>query len=148
QAIRQIDTIEIVTMDHYTLVEEWCSIFAPDLVTKIEPIEIDNASEDLALFHERDIIGQIEDVCQTYTLLPGGGNIIIQETAALTAVDVNKGGDKRSHLAVNIEAAQELARQIKLRNTGGIVVVDFLKSHNKKDEQKLLAALENAINLD
>jgi ribonuclease G len=145
QADRQIDRIEIVTMDHFSAVEEWCTVFAPDLVTKIEPVELKNATEYLALFHYRDIMGQIEDLFNSYTLLPGGGNIVIQETAALTAVDVNKGGDKGSHLSVNIEAAKEIGRQLKLRNTGGIVVVDFLKTQSKTDETKLMAALEDTV---
>ena len=148
QAAQQIDHMEVVIMDHFKEVEEWCSIFAPDLVTKIEPVELDNASEDLALFHYRDIVGQIEDLFQPYSMLPGGGNIIIQSTAALTAIDVNKGGSDKSNLEVNIEAAKEAARQIRLRNAGGIVMIDFLKSHNKKDQGILIAALEEAINED
>lgn len=147
-AAQQIDRIEVVTMDHFKHVEEWCSIFAPDLVTKIEPIELDNATEDLALFHYRDIIGQIEELFQPYAMLPGGGNIIIQGTAALTAVDVNRGGSKNAHLDINIQAAKEVARQIRLRNCGGIIVVDFLKNMDKKAQGQLIAALEEAINED
>ncbi|MGB4057484.1 MAG: ribonuclease E/G [Alphaproteobacteria bacterium] len=145
---QQIDRIEVVTIDHMNRAEEWCSVFAPDLVTKITPIEMDNATEDLALFHYRDLMGQIEDLFQPYAVLPGGGNIIIQNTAALTAIDVNKGADKRSHLAVNIEAATEIARQVRLRNIGGIIIVDFLKFHGKKDENALLKALEQALGED
>ncbi len=148
QAAQTIERIEVVTMDHFKHIEEWCTIFAPDLVTKIEPVELSNATDDLALFHERDIIGQIEDLFHPYAILPGGGNIIMQSTAALTAVDVNKGNNTNSHLGVNIEAAKEVARQIRLRNCGGIIVVDFLKSQNKKDQGKLIAALEDAINED
>lgn len=148
QATSQIEAIEIVTMDHFAIVEEWCSIFAPDLVTKISPQELGNASEDLALFHERDIIGQIESLFHAYSFLPGGGNIIIQETAALTAIDVNKGADKRSHLAVNIEAAQEILRQIRLRNSGGIIVIDFLRLKDKKEENALKKALQDAADKD
>lgn len=148
QAAQQIDRIEIVTMDHYTQIEEWCSVFAPDLMTKVQPIEMKNATEDLALFHYRDIIGQIEDLFQTYALLGSGGSIIIQGTSALTAIDVNKGGSKGSNLSVNIEAAREIARQIRLRNCGGIIVIDFIKSSSKTDEGKLIAALETAINDD
>ena len=147
-ATQQIESIEVSILEHFTKIEEWCTIFAPDLVTKIEPIELDNASEDLALFHYRDIIGQIEALFQSYTLLPSGGNIILQGTAALTAVDVNKSAARGSNLDVNIQAAKEVARQLRLRNTGGIIVVDFLKSQNKKDQGKLIAALEEAINDD
>ncbi|MCB9982270.1 MAG: ribonuclease E/G [Rhodospirillales bacterium] len=148
QAGQSIDHIEVVTMEHFNHIEEWCSIFAPDLVTKIEPIELDNATDDLALFHYRDIIGQIEDLFHPYAILPGGGNIIVQDTAALTAIDVNKGGSHVSNLGVNIQAAKEAARQIRLRNCGGIIVIDFLKSQNRKDQGELIAALEKAIDED
>ena len=148
QAAQAIDRIEIVTMDHFHQAETWCDLFAPDLMTKIEPVELDNAVVDLALFEYRDIIGQIEDLFHSYAMLAGGGNIIIQETAALTAVDINRGGDKGSNLAINIAAAQEIARQMRLRNAGGIVMVDFLKMNSKRDEGKLIAAMEEAINDD
>jgi Rne/Rng family ribonuclease len=148
QAAQHIERIEIVTLDHFNQVEDWCSVFAPDLMTKVQPVEIKNAAEDLALFHYRDIIGQIEDLFQPYALLRGGGNIIIQGTAALTAIDVNKGGAKGSNLAVNLEAAREIARQIRLRNCGGILLVDFLKFQNKTDESKVIAALEAGVNDD
>lgn len=142
QALNPIERIEVVTMDHFEQVEEWCSIFAPDLMTKITPIELENADQDLALLSYRDIIGQIEGLFQDYFLLPSGGNIIIQETAALTAIDVNKGSDKRSKLAINTEAAKEIAQQMRLRNLGGIVIVDFLKM-NKKEELALLKVLDD-----
>lgn len=147
-AADQIDSIEVVTMEHFHMVEEWCSVFAPDLVTKIEPLELENASEDLALYHERDIMGQIEGLFHAYSFLPSGGNIIIQQTAALLAVDINKGADKGSNLAINIEAAREITRQMRLRNIGGMVVVDFLKMKNKTEDKKLLEAIEEEINKD
>ncbi|NCT40482.1 MAG: ribonuclease E [Alphaproteobacteria bacterium] len=148
QAAQRIERIEVVTMEHFEEVEEWCGIFAPDLVTKIAPIELANAEEDLALFHERDILGQIEDLFQSYCVLPSGGSVIMQGTAALTAVDVNKGSDKDSKLGTNVEAAKEIARQLRLRNCGGIIVIDFLKMNSKKEQGKLIAALEEAINDD
>ena len=140
-AMKSIDRIEVVTMDHFTQVEDWCTVFAPDLVPKITPVELKNASSDLALFEYRDILGQVESLFHEYAILPHGSNLIFQETAALTAIDINKGSDKRSHLAVNIDAAKEIARQLRLRNYGGIVIVDFLKM-NKSDEKKLLIELD------
>lgn len=148
QAAQHIERIEIVTMDHFNQVEDWCAVFAPDLITKVKPIEIKNATQDLALFSYRDILGQIEDLFQPYTLLKGGGSLIIQSTAALTAIDVNKGSAKGSNLAVNLEAAQEIARQIRLRNSGGAILIDFLKFQSKADETKLLQALERWVNDD
>lgn len=145
QAASQIERIEVAVMDHFNEAEEWCSLFAPDLVTKIKPIELDNATDDMALFEYRDIMGQIEDLFHSYCLLRGGGNVIIQQTAALTAIDINRGGDNSPHLAINIEAAREIARQIRLRNLGGIIMIDFLKMNSKKDEGQLIAAMEQAI---
>jgi len=147
-AIETIDTIKITTMDHFHQAEDWCNIFAPDLVTKIEPVEVDDGTQDLALFEHEDLMGQIEALFYNYVLLPSGGNLIIQSTAALTAVDINKSSDKRSHLAVNIEAVHELARQMRLRNCGGIIIVDFLKMNSKKDKDALLEALEDATYTD
>lgn len=144
----QIDRIEVVTMEHFNHVEEWCSLFAPDLVTKIRPLEMKNATEDLALFHYRDIMGQIEELFRAYVILSGGGNVIIQTMAALTAVDVNKGGARGSNLSVNLEAAAEIARQLRLRNIGGIVMTDFLKFQSRAEEKKILAALESAFRND
>ncbi len=147
KAINPIGRIEVVTMDHFAQVEDWCSIFAPDLMTKITPLKLDDAARDLALLEHRDLLGQIEALFHEYAFLPSGGNIIIQETAALCAIDINKGGDKRSYLAINIEAAHEIMRQIRLRNIGGIIIIDFLKM-NKKDEKLLLKELNKSINKD
>lgn len=141
-ATKQVERIEVTTMDHYTYVEDWCGIFAPDLMTKITPVELGNAAEDFALFDHRDILGQIEDLFQSYVMLPSGGNIIIQETAALTAIDVNRSGDKGANLSVNLEAAKEIARQIRLRNYGGMIVVDFITMKDKKNQKKLLEVLQ------
>lgn len=143
-----ISDINLTTMDRYQEVEEWCEIYAPDLVTKIKPIELPNGDDDLALFDFFDIIDQIEDLFQPYVILKAGGNIIIQETAALTAVDINRGGDTRGNLAINLDALDEIGRQLRLRNIGGIIIVDFLKMQTKKEKDKLLAAMETLIQLD
>lgn len=146
-AMRSIDRIEVVTMDHFEQIEDWCQVFAPDLVTKITPVEVDDGSRDLALLEHRDVLGQIESLFHNYLMLPHGGSVIIQETAALTAIDVNSGSDKRAHMAINLEAAKEIGRQIRLRNTGGIVIIDFLKI-KKKEEKELLEALSSISLLD
>ena len=98
QAGKVISAIEVVTMERYQEVEEWCEIYAPDLVTKVKPVEMEDQELDLALFDYRDVLDQIEDLFQIYILMKGGGNLIIQETAALYAIDINRGGDIRSKL--------------------------------------------------
>ncbi len=147
-AASQVSVIELTTMEHFQSVEEWCEVYAPDLVTKIKPVEIKNATVALGLFEHHDLIGAIEDLFQPYAILPSGANLIIQEAAALTAIDVNSGADKRGRLAINIDAGREIARQIRLRNMGGILVVDFLKMKGAEEREKLLRALEDAFNED
>lgn len=145
---RRIDRIEVTTMDHYQEIEEWCEVYAPDLVTKIHPIELKKPVPDLGLFEVRDIVGQVEDLFQPYVIMNDAAVMIIEQTAAFTAIDVNRGGDSRSNLAVNITAAQEAARQLRLRNLGGIIVIDFLKMKDKTEKEKLTKALDDAFNLD
>jgi Rne/Rng family ribonuclease len=147
-ADQTIDQIEVVTMDRYQEVEEWCEIYAPDLVTKIQPIETAERDSDLELFDFRDVLDQIEDLFQSYVLLKKGGNIIIQQTAALCAIDVNRSGDTRSNLAINLEALEEVSRQIRLRNLGGIIIVDLLKLKSKKETEHMMMALKDMINND
>lgn len=145
---RRIDRLELTTMDRFQQVEEWCEVFAPDLVTKIVPVELPDPDADMGLFVHHDIVGAIESLFQPYAILNRGSVIIIQETAALTAIDVNSAADKRSHLEINIDAAAEIGRQIRLRNLGGIIVIDFLKMKDKRDRDRLQKALEKALDED
>ncbi len=148
---RLVGGIQLTTMDIYEHTEEWCELFAPDLVTKIEPVETGDdisVEDDLELFDQRGIIDQIENLFLPYAILPGGGNIILQETAALTAIDINRGADTQSNLALNIEAIDVIARQIRLRNLGGIIIIDALKMKNKREQKKLLEALQEAVDRD
>jgi Rne/Rng family ribonuclease len=148
QAGSNIERIEIVTMDRFAQIEKWCEIFGPDLVPKITPVELEDPQAELALFDHRGLLGDIEDLFQEYALLRSGGSLIIQETAALTAIDVNRGGDDRSAMEINVEAADEIARQIRLRNIGGIIMIDFLKLPKKEDQRTFLKALEPIFDTD
>ncbi len=147
-AARQISRIELTTMDHFQMAEEWCDVFAPDLVPKVKPVEVPEPEKGFALFVFHDIIGQIEALFQPYEILKDGSTIIIQETAAATVIDVNSAGDTRGKLAINLDAAKAIARQIRLRNLGGAIIIDFLKMNGKDDEKKLLKELEAAFNND
>ena len=141
-ASKSIEKIEVTSPEHYAHTTEWCEIFAPDLIARVDMIELKGVHADMGLFEMRDIIGQIESLFQAYTVLPSGAPIIIQETAALTAIDVNTGSDERGHLAVNIESAKEIARQLRLRNLGGTIMIDFLRMKGKGEYDRLLKALD------
>ncbi|HRK97884.1 MAG: ribonuclease E/G [Alphaproteobacteria bacterium] len=147
-SLRPIRRIEVVTMDHFATAEDWCELFAPDLVTKIKPIEVKNATKDLALLDHYDLIKPIEDLFQPYALLISGGNILIQGTAALTAIDVNRGADKNANLTINLEAATEAIRQIRIRNLGGIIMIDFLRMKSDKEQKQLLSHIEKLVDDD
>jgi ribonuclease G len=150
QAGTRIDRIEISDTQRLSDVQQWCDIFAPDLSPKIDLAHMDDDNvHDLALFLERhNLIDQIETYMNPYAVLPGGGNIIIQETAAMTVIDVNAGPDRRGALAVNLEAAFEIARHMRIRNLGGIIIVDLLKMPNITGRRKIMEFLETQFDDD
>lgn len=140
--------IEVVIMDHFQIAEDWCELFAPDLVPKIKPVELKDATRDLALIEHHDLLKPIEGFFQPYAVLPGGGNIIIQQTAALTAIDINRGADRNSNLNINLEAAEEIARQIRIRNLGGVIMIDFINMKDDKERKALHDKLDLLVNED
>lgn len=148
QATRRIRKIELTTMDHYQLAEGWCDIYAPDLVTKVKPVEIPKGKQDFGLFEHADIVDQIESLLVPYAILGSGATMIIQETAALIAIDVNSAADGRGHLAINLDAAKEIARHLRLRNMGGAIFIDFLRMKNKVERDRLVKALDGYFNED
>ncbi|MGE4313376.1 MAG: ribonuclease E/G [Pseudobdellovibrionaceae bacterium] len=147
-AIHRVDTIEVVTLEQLSDTEEWCELFAPDLVTKITPVELDNPYDNLALFEHRDILDEIDGIFQPYAILKGGSTLILQQTAALTAVDVNRAADTESNLNINRKAAEEAARQIRLRNLGGIIMIDFINLKSAAEKKDLLKKLEEVFDED
>lgn len=83
--------------------------------------------------------------------LKSGGYLVIEQTEALTVIDVNSGKmvkKKEAFLKTNLEAAEELVRQISLRNLSGMILVDFINMKEKKDEEQLIAALKKHLRSD
>ncbi|MEI6559884.1 MAG: ribonuclease E/G [Rhodospirillaceae bacterium] len=119
---------------------DWCAGAAPDLVPRLETVSG-------RLFERHDLEGQIAALMRPEVTLAGGAGLVIERTEALVAIDVN-GGERGNPLAVNLEAAAEIARQLRLRNLGGIVVVDFLSMPKRADGERLLAALAVAVRGD
>jgi ribonuclease G len=100
-----------------------------------------------ALFDMHDLEGDIDGLLQPRVALPCGGWITIERTEALTAVDINSGSFTHASaiedtsLAVNLEAAQEIGRQLRLRGIGGLVVVDFIHMREAAHAERVVAAL-------
>ncbi len=111
-------------------------------------------AERLPLFSRYRIEPQIETIYERSAPLPSGGSIVIDATEALTAIDVNSGratqrGDHdESILNVNIEAANEVARQLRLRDIGGLVVVDFIDMRTRRHQAKLEKEMRDAMKVD
>ncbi len=97
---------------------------------------------------------QIERIFRRQAPLPGGGHIVVDETEALVAIDVNSGKNRsgKDHpetiLTANLEAVREVTRQLRLRNVGGLIVIDFIDMRSKKDQMTVYHALKEALAKD
>jgi ribonuclease E len=111
-------------------------------------------AERIPLFSRYDLESQIDRIYERRVDLPSGGSIVIDATEALTAIDVNSGRSTRAAtqeetaLNTNVEAAAEVARQLRLRDIGGIVVVDFIDMRAAKGQRKVEKVLKDAMKVD
>ena len=111
-------------------------------------------SERVPLFARYGIEAQIDRIYDRQVELPSGGHIVIDPTEALTAVDVNSGRSTRAAtqeetaLHTNMEAAGEVARQLRLRDIGGLVVVDFIDMRAAKNQRRVEKAVKDSMKID
>lgn len=111
-------------------------------------------SERTPLFSKYDLEEQIAAIYQRRVALPSGGSLVIDRTEALTAIDVNSGrstsaaSQEETAVNTNLEAAAEVARQLRLRDIGGLVVVDFIDMRANKNQRKVEKALRDAMKAD
>jgi ribonuclease E len=108
---------------------------------------------DVPLFARYGVEGKVEDVFARQVFMAGGGSIVIDQTEALVSIDVNSGRQKEKDIeetarATNIEAAQEIARQMILRDMGGLIVIDFIDMREKKYVREVEQALKDAFKND
>jgi ribonuclease G len=125
----------------------WCRRFRPELA---DSIEVAGG----ALFEERGVEAALDGALAAEVALPSGGSLTIEPTRALTAIDVDTGahaptgGQARALLATNLEAARAVARQLRLRNIGGLVAVDFVHMRDAAHRRQVAAALRQAVAAD
>ncbi len=111
-------------------------------------------TDPVPLFSRFQIEHQIESAYSRTVTLPSGGAIVIDHTEALVAIDVNsaqatKGGDiEQTALNTNLEAADEVARQLRLRDLGGLIVIDFIDMENQKNQREVEERLREALHHD
>jgi len=129
-----------------------------DLVGEISPrskSRVELYSDPIPVFERYNIERQIEQLFQRRVPLPSGGEIVIDETEALTAIDVNTGSHRGKEgkdgsfiTQANLEAVTEAARQIQLRNLGGLIMIDTIDMKNPKDRKKVFDTLRDAMEKD
>ena len=139
-----VDTAEI-----YEQAQDFMQLVMPHNLRKLKMYK-----DDIPLFNRFQIESQIEQAYERTVRLPSGGSIVLDQTEALTAVDVNssratKGGDiEETALNTNLEAADEVARQMRLRDLGGVVVIDFIDMSSGKHQRMVEDRLQQALKLD
>lgn len=143
----RMGTIQIADDDRYEEAETWCDLYAPEWLPKLESRKVTGTRNGMGLMEARDVLGEIQSLVKPYVVLPSGGTIILDETALGVTIDVNQGAGKQA-LAVNLEAADEISRQIRLRNLGGLVLIDFAGTKTKPDLARIQERLSHAFRED
>ncbi len=126
-------------------VRKYVAAFNPDLADRIE--YYDAAAEGISLFEKFHVHEQVHKALDRKVWLPSGGSLIIEHTEALTVIDVNTGknvGSSNLEATVfhnNMEAAEEIAKQLRLRDIGGIIVIDFIDMEIRENRAKVVEAV-------
>ncbi len=145
------DIAEIIIDDEKTYNEAY------DFMQRVMPQHLHKVklyNESIPLFSRYQIESQIETAFQREVTLPSGGAIVIDHTEALISIDINsaratKGGDiEETALNTNLEAADEIARQLRLRDLGGLVVIDFIDMSPAKNQRAVENRMKEALKLD
>jgi ribonuclease G len=138
------------TEQEYERILRFVSRFQPSLVKRVKLY-----SKETPLFEQFSITDEVNKALKSKVWLKSGGYIVINQTEALVAIDVNTGKyvGKTARLEdtivkTNIDAIREIVRQIRLRDLGGIIVIDFIDMDERKNRQKVMQALEDALKAD
>jgi len=145
----KVDSLQVDSKELYNEIETYLKQVDPELLTRVNLYH-----ENVPLFDKFDIENEIRDLFKARCDLPTGGYIIIQPTEALVSIDVNTGrytgkrDPEKTILKTNIEAAREIARQIRLRDIGGIVVCDFIDMETRQNRERVLQELRAHLGRD
>ncbi|MGH9127378.1 MAG: Rne/Rng family ribonuclease [Acidimicrobiales bacterium] len=137
--------------DLYAEVRDYVSSIDPDLA---ERVELHDPADPLPIFERYHVEEQLHRALDRKVWLPSGGSLIIERTEALTVIDVNTAKNvgtsnlEETVFRNNLEAAEEIARQLRLRDIGGIIVIDFIDMEVKANRDQLVAALRDALGRD
>jgi ribonuclease G len=150
QLTEEFTAIRIDNEQEFATVLDFVNKFQPALVNRVK-LHV----KDTPIFEEFGLNAEIDKALKSKVWLKSGGYIVINQTEALVAIDINTGKyvGKSNRLEdtitrTNVDAVHEIVRQIRLRNLGGIIVVDFIDMEERKNRQKVMAALEEELRSD
>lgn len=144
--------VEIVRVDSRGVFKEMCDFaqrFCPEMLPRL-----DYYSGPRPLFYLYGVEDEISKALERKVYLKSGGHLVFDQTEAMTTIDVNTGGFVGRHsleetiFKTNLEAASAIARQLRLRNLGGIIVLDFIDMKNPEHQRQVLRRLEKALESD
>ncbi len=144
-----VDKVLIDNEEEYRKVREFLQLLGPQYLDRVEYY---NSGRNL--FEDYKITDELSKLMKPKVNLPSGGSVVIESTEALTVIDVNSGkftGGRNLEdtiLKTNLEAAAEIARQVRLRDIGGIIVVDFIDMASESSRSKVIKALEEGLRRD
>ena len=147
---RDIEEIHVAGADGFKNARDFMKMLVPSHVKKVLPYE----EEHLPLFTRYQVESQISEIGQNQVRLRSGGYLVINPTEALVSIDVNSGkATKERHieetaLNTNLEAADEIARQLKLRDLGGLVVIDFIDMEDRRNNARVERRVRDALSKD
>jgi len=145
----KVDALHVDSKEIHHEVEQYLDGVDPELMSRVHMYD-----EPLPLFDKFDIETEIKSLFRARVDLPTGGSLVIQPTEALVSIDVNTGrytGKKdpeKTILRTNLEAAREVARQLRLRDLGGIIVCDFIDMESKSNRERVLQELRAHLGRD
>jgi len=150
QVNAEFSQIWVDTEDEYERIVRFANRFQPSLVRRIKLY-----TKETPLFEQFGIQAEIDKSLKSKVWLKSGGYIVINQTEALVAIDINTGKYvgrtqrlEDTIVKTNIEAIKEIVRQVRLRDLGGIIVIDFIDMDERKNRQKVMQALEEALRSD
>jgi ribonuclease G len=150
QVSSNFSSIWVDSQDDYERIVRFLNRFSPSLVRRVKLY-----TKETPLFEHFGIQDEISKALRSKVWLKSGGSIVINQTEALVAIDINTGKyvGKSARLEdtivkTNLDAVPEIVRQIRLRDLGGIIVIDFIDMDDRKNRYKVMAALEEALKSD
>jgi ribonuclease E len=146
---QDVGEVIIDNEDAYALAAAFIGTVMPDFKSKIKFYQ-----DEIPLFNRYQIENQIQTAFEREVGLPSGGSIVIDITEAMVSIDINssratKGGDiEETAYNINLEAAEEIARQLRLRDVGGLIVIDFIDMLNNRHQKAVENKMRDALEID